>query len=206
MKSFWPGLVCLLLLLLMLSACKYTMALLPPGRDAPDRNVPVSFEHLVSPNFQANCAFNGCHGEQNAQVGLQLLSWETVVRGSEAGEVIIPYWPEQSLIMDMLTGRDQPQMPFNCAPLDSVLIDTFRLWIAEGAPRDDGTILYSEPGPRLIVPNWEDGWTSVISLDGLVISRLIQVAADDGSPPRPVHGVGDSESMYVAEENGSQIR
>ncbi|RMD96057.1 MAG: hypothetical protein D6814_12105 [Calditrichaeota bacterium] len=171
----------------------------------PPSEATLVFSKHVLPIFQKNCAFNGCHGEQNAQVGLQLLSWESIVQGSDAGEVIIPFAPQQSLLIEMVSGIGQPRMPFNSPPLDSTTIDTLRQWISEGAPKDDGTIPYSHPGPRLFVPNRGDGWISIIDPAFQTVGRIVSLNNGGIKNPRPTAIAANAEHWFVAVRGASEI-
>jgi len=194
----------LFLPLLSLAACEHTLAPRPEKPGKPEEPSLVFSEHVL-PIFHNNCAFNGCHGEQNAQVGLQFLTWDTIVRGSDAGEVIIPFVPEQSLMIEMVSGIGQPRMPFNSTPLDSATIDTLRQWIAMGAKTDGGTVPYSNPGPRLFVPNRGDDWVSIIDPEFLTVGRIVNSNPDSMGDARPVAVTAGAERWYLALRHRAEI-
>ena len=99
---------------------------------------PVSFERDVLPLLERRC--NKCHHEDEQSGGLDLTRLETMRRGGdELGSAILPGKPDQSPLIQVLTGLKEPAMPENGDPLPAVEIDLLRRWIAEGA-RDDSTV------------------------------------------------------------------
>jgi mono/diheme cytochrome c family protein len=62
----------------------------------------ISYESAIGPLLSQRCG--GCHGE-SPQVGLDVTSYESLMKGSEAGAVILPTDPENSLIVEILSGE-----------------------------------------------------------------------------------------------------
>lgn len=166
----------------------------------------IDFARDVLPIFQQNCAVNGCHGEQNAQVGLKLTTHANILAGSEAGEAVIPFAPEQSLLIEMVTGKGLPQMPLNSPALSAGQIDTLRQWIREGARDEAGRIPHQTPGPRLLIPNRGDALISIVHLELLTVSRLIPVTEDSTQTTFPSAVTGDAENWFVALRGVNEIR
>lgn len=193
-----------------MAGCQHQQSLGPasePPAALPDdsSSAELVFGASAGPILLKNCALSGCHGEQNPQVGLRLTSWEDVVKGSEAGEVVVPFAPEQSLLLDMVTGRGQPRMPFNRPPLDAASIDTLRLWIAQGARNDSGTVPYSGSGYRVFIPNRGDDLVSVIDPVFATVGRVVAVGERGGSPAEPVAIVAGAELWFVSLQSAHRV-
>ena len=94
---------------------------------------PVSYYRDIQPILQRNC--QGCHQPSQADGDLILTSYEDLRRGGSEGAVFIAGKPDQSLILDLISG-DPPSMPMGGDPLTPVEIELFRRWIAEGAVND----------------------------------------------------------------------
>ena len=104
---------------------------------APDpgsaRVVDVSFADEVAPILDAHCI--ECHGglpdgESILEAGLDLRTYEAVMKGSEFGSVVEPGDVDDSLIFLMIEEGDMPEEADPLSPDD---IQTISTWIAEGA-------------------------------------------------------------------------
>lgn len=99
---------------------------------------PVSFEREVLPLLERRC--NKCHHDDEQSGGLDLTRLETMLRGGdELGAAIVPGQPDESPLIQVLTGVREPAMPENGDPLPAAEIELLRRWIAEGA-KDDSTV------------------------------------------------------------------
>jgi mono/diheme cytochrome c family protein len=101
------------------------------GKDAP-----VSFKEDVLPIFQVHCA--ECHtpgGEGTVASGLNLTSYQGVMKGTKYGPMVVPGNPDNSNIMWLLDWRASPQlrMPHGKKQLPIGERDTIRSWIRQGA-------------------------------------------------------------------------
>jgi WD40 repeat protein len=94
---------------------------------------PVSFYRQIRPLLQRHCS--GCH--QPAKIGGKLLltSHADLLKGGESGAAVTPGKPDESLILDFITG-DEPLMPKNAEPLSPPQIELITRWITEGAADD----------------------------------------------------------------------
>lgn len=88
----------------------------------------VSFASQVAPLFAEACI--SCHGEETQEAGLQLHTYEAVMKGSEYGTVIEAGDPDASLLLDMISAGEMPQ---DADALDEDQVEMVRSWIAEGA-------------------------------------------------------------------------
>jgi len=90
----------------------------------------------VKPIFQANCAIVGCHIGPGAPHGLQLDSYENILKGSAHDVVVVAGFPSQGELMYRITGAIPPSMPLNKTPLDPALVQLIKLWIIDGLKRE----------------------------------------------------------------------
>jgi hypothetical protein len=93
----------------------------------------ISYSAEIQPTFDNSCAVSGCHVVGSAPANLILDSYTNVMAGSQSGQIVIPYLPDSSIIVQQVEGTRQPQMPFGRAPLSSATIQKIRDWIAQGA-------------------------------------------------------------------------
>ena len=97
---------------------------------------PVSFSEDIVPIFKGRCV--GCHqpgGDGFEKSGLDLTTYEGLMKGTKFGKMIIPRDPESSNLMWLLDWRASPQlrMPHGKKKLSTCDRDTLRGWIREGA-------------------------------------------------------------------------
>jgi mono/diheme cytochrome c family protein len=110
---------------LMLQASPDQRAPTPADRDPTHA---VSFAEQVMPIFEARCV--ECHGASDAELGLNLSTYEGVMAGSDYGTVIEKGNPEGSLLIDMIASGDMPE---EGDPVPAEELDLIRTWIQEGA-------------------------------------------------------------------------
>jgi hypothetical protein len=97
---------------------------------------PVSFSEDVLPLLKFRCPV--CHlpgGEGRDKSGFDISSYETVMKGTKFGPMIIPGDPESSNLMRLLDWRVSPEirMPHGKKQLSICDRDLIRTWIVEGA-------------------------------------------------------------------------
>jgi len=103
---------------------------------------PVSFEREVMPLLEKRC--NKCHYPEEQRGGLDLTRIATILRGGDdLGPAIVPSKPDDSPIIQVLTGAKKPEMPKKGEKLPAAEIELLRRWIAEGA-RDDSPTFPNE--------------------------------------------------------------
>jgi uncharacterized membrane protein len=88
----------------------------------------VSFAEQVMPILEARCT--ECHSGSDAELGLNLSTYEGVMAGSDYGAVIEPGNPDGSLLIDMVASGDMPE---EGDPMPPEELDLIRTWIQEGA-------------------------------------------------------------------------
>lgn len=93
-----------------------------------DAHGDVSFSEQVMPILQSRCV--ECHGNQSAELGLNMETYEGLMAGSDYGTVIEAGSIEGSLLVDMIESGDMPEEGDPVPPEELELIKT---WILEGA-------------------------------------------------------------------------
>jgi mono/diheme cytochrome c family protein len=88
----------------------------------------VSFQAHVLPIFQQHCV--ECHGDEEAEEGLKLTNYRTVLGGSQNGSVVEPGDPEGSYLVTLVT---EGRMPKRGDPLSAAEIEIIVAWITAGA-------------------------------------------------------------------------
>ena len=96
----------------------------------------TSFADDVMPIFVGRCF--GCHkpgGEGDEKIGLNLTTYEGIMRGTKYGKMVIPGDPDASNLMWLLDWRGAPatHMPLGKKKLSICDRDAIRAWIREGA-------------------------------------------------------------------------
>lgn len=92
--------------------------------------------------LQTHCL--SCHSGQSPRGGLDLSTRESLLEGSESGEVLDLKQPSQSRLLGLINHTVEPGMPFKKAKLPADQIEALTRWIIAGAP-------YSAP---LEAPQW----------------------------------------------------
>jgi mono/diheme cytochrome c family protein len=95
----------------------------------------VSFSKDIAPIFVANCT--GCHGTNQPRNNFSLNTMESLLRGGDRGEPLLPGKPADSLLIKKLMGTaDGARMPMNRPPLEDAVVAKIEKWIEEGAKFD----------------------------------------------------------------------
>jgi hypothetical protein len=95
---------------------------------------PVSFVKQILPLFQKRC--QTCHGT-DAKSGLRLDSYESLMIGGDSKkDAIVPGQPDQSRLIRLVEGLEQPRMPPGQAPLTTQERAMLRDWVIAGAHND----------------------------------------------------------------------
>ena len=97
---------------------------------------PTSFSRSVFPIFKDNCI--SCHqfgGAGYETSGLDLTTYQGVMKGTKFGPMVIPRDPDGSNLMWLLDWRAAPQlrMPHGAKQLSTSDRNAIRNWIREGA-------------------------------------------------------------------------
>jgi len=97
---------------------------------------PTSFAEDVMPIFRGRCV--SCHspGAEGAEKsGLDLTSYDGVMKGTKHGRMVIPRDPDSSNLVWLLDWRGSPEvrMPHGKKKLSTCDRNAIRAWIREGA-------------------------------------------------------------------------
>ncbi len=95
-----------------------------PAAASPPAGVAAGFANDVLPLFQAKCV--ACHGQMG---GLDLATYDSVMRGGQSGPIVIAGEPERSLLIEKMQGAHPAQ-------LNESELSLVRAWIAAGAPNN----------------------------------------------------------------------
>ena len=91
----------------------------------------------VGPVFAERCVT--CHSRPDAPLGLVLADYESILKGAEAGPVLIAGDPEGSKLIRRLKGLIEPRMPLDGPPfLETGQVEIIRQWISAGMPGGTG--------------------------------------------------------------------
>jgi hypothetical protein len=137
------------------------------------------FRQQVAPIFERHCT--GCHQGAKAKGGLVLTTQKAALAGGESGPAIVPFKPDESLLVEYVTG-DKPAMPKDAPPLATEQVAAIRRWIAEGAqwPADlvladrrriDGPWWSLVPLARVAAPASDSPWVRT-PVDAFILARL----------------------------------
>ena len=95
----------------------------------------------VEPTLQEKCA--ECHtGNHEAVVasGFTVESYESLMKGTKLGPVVVTGSAESSTLYRMIAGKTDPSihMPHGKDPLSAEQIDVIKVWIDQGAVKQAG--------------------------------------------------------------------
>ncbi|WZO98393.1 PSD1 and planctomycete cytochrome C domain-containing protein [Isosphaeraceae bacterium EP7] len=137
------------------------------------------FRDRVAPVLAGRCV--GCHRPGNAKGGLSLADAPGLKAGGESGPAVEPGKPEESLLVEMLTG-ETPEMPKQGGPLAPEQVEALRAWISQGAhwpeglvlkePGDGGTWWSLKPLARPPVPSLDGGGWARTPVDAFILQGL----------------------------------
>jgi hypothetical protein len=90
------------------------------------------FEHKIRPVLAENCF--SCHGARKQEAGLRLDSREGLLKGSDAGPVVVPSDPGKSKLIKAVRHEGRVRMPQGGKKLPADAIDSLTAWVKLGAP------------------------------------------------------------------------
>jgi len=109
-------------------------AVLAPVHNACAQQTKISFAEDIVPIFKGYCL--SCHqpgGEGLSTSGLDLTSYDGVMKGTKFGPMIIPGQPDNSNIIVLIEGRAKLRMPYGHKALPNCLRNQIWTWIFQGA-------------------------------------------------------------------------
>ncbi len=93
---------------------------------------PVPGWSTIGTIFATNCT--RCHGGALPRAGLDLTTYDSAIRGSSSGPVIVCGNAAGSRLVARITGQVPPQMPRGAAPLPADQIAAIQAWINGQCP------------------------------------------------------------------------
>ena len=108
--------------------------LMAPIHSACAQQGQMSFAEDIVPIFKGYCV--SCHqpgGEGYSASGLDLTSYDGLMKGTRFGTMVIPGKPDSSNLIVLIDGRAKIRMPFGHKPLPSCLRNIIWSWIFQGA-------------------------------------------------------------------------
>ena len=149
---------------------------------------PVSYYEHVRPVLQVHCS--GCHQPANQLSGLDITSYEGILRGgSKHGSSISKGVPAGSPLVSLVTGKLEPRMPMGAAALPPDTVELLTRWVQEGA-EDDTPLEARAPQPPSEPPTYDQAPT----ITGMAFSP-------DGS----LLAVGGFKEVLLHKADGSAI-
>ena len=139
------------------------------------------FRQQVAPVLEAHCL--RCHQGDEPKGGLSLTDRQAFEKGGESGAAIVAGKPDESLLLDYLTG-DPPEMPKGGPPLSPDQVEIIRRWIAAGAAWPEGLTLKErkveqrgwwslEPLKHPAVPSVASAWPRT-PIDAFILQKLAE--------------------------------
>jgi hypothetical protein len=90
----------------------------------------VTYQEHILPLIEANCA--KCHNSDKKKADLDLTSYQSALKGSGSGAVVLPGNPDGSKLWKSLTHAEEPFMPPNRPKLADKELEVFKKWITGG--------------------------------------------------------------------------
>ncbi|MGN7612522.1 c-type cytochrome domain-containing protein [Magnetococcales bacterium HHB-1] len=115
-------------------SASFALTLLTAGMAQAERVGTVRFGEDILPLLKYRCG--ECHsagGAGEAATGLNLETYEGVMRGTRHGPIVVPGSPLASNLNVLVEGRAKTRMPHNKRRLSDCEIDILRKWVAQGA-------------------------------------------------------------------------
>ncbi len=163
---------------------------------APTPSVGTSFA-LVQQVLDGKCT--SCHGTREAAAGLRLDTWDNLVGGSSHGEAMIPFNPDQSRLIRMVTSLAGGPHPVEQGQeaLTATEVATIRGWIDDGGRDARGRVPHAGAAQLLYVCNQDDATVSVIDMETRVVTRVVDLQALGFSAnAKPHHTAVEPDGSY----------
>ncbi|MFQ5650466.1 MAG: beta-propeller fold lactonase family protein [bacterium] len=169
----------------------------PSGPDDIDYNtvIDISFtQHVqkILTEYETILQANGVFPE-----GLQMDSWQNLIKGWERGEVIIPFDAENSLLIELTEKLDNPN------ELREDKLRLLKRWITDGAKNDNDEVPYANSRKLLYVCDQDAARISVIDTDAKLVIRTVDLLKLNrgfslGSKPHHLAVEPDGSFWYVS--------
>jgi len=90
----------------------------------------ITYQDHILPLVEANCA--KCHNADKKKADLDLTSFQSALKGSGSGLIVLSGNPDGSKLWKALTHAEEPFMPPNRPKLSDKELEVFKKWIAGG--------------------------------------------------------------------------
>ena len=97
----------------------------------------VTYQDDLAPLLRESCF--GCHNQDKAKGGLNLMTFAAMMQGGSSGNVIEPGDPKASYLFQLVTHESEPHMPLNSAKLPDEKVAIIRRFIEDGALESSGS-------------------------------------------------------------------
>jgi YVTN family beta-propeller protein len=181
-----------------------------------------TYSMTVQPIFDKNCGGTSCHsgGASGFAAGLDLTSYNGLMRGSRFGAVVIPGHVFMSHLVQSINPSDtllspvsSIQMPAGRNPLSAGDIQTIVQWIRDGARNDDGQEPFPEPRPlgKVYFTSQSVDLVGVLDRSTNLVIRYVTVGRElpFTLPPDAPHNVQIDDQgafYYVTLIRGNKLR
>lgn len=150
-----------------------------------------SYSAEIAPIFQKNCL--SCHNSVQHKSGLIMESYSALLKGGKHGQSFLPHNAKGSLMVQMLEGDVDPQMPADADPLPAAQISLIKAWIDAGGEGPAET----EVAPPLATPS-----TPNIQPEVAVVSPVTAVRF---SPDGKLLAVGGQREVRIFEPASGKL-
>lgn len=165
----------------------------------------IVYSEHVQPILDRSCATSGCHSAADRAAGLSLATYAGVTAGSGYGEVLIAGRPERSLLTVLFDGTTLRKAHPAVGRVPSAEEVAFlKRWIDEGARDDAGAMPFAGATKKVYVPNQGEDNVSVIDIEHLVVSRVIDVGTSL-TVEGPHFTTSDGRFWYVSLINAGEV-
>jgi DNA-binding beta-propeller fold protein YncE len=96
----------------------------------------INYTDHIQPLIEANCA--KCHNSDKKKADLDLTSYQSALKGSGSGVIVVSGNPDGSKLWKALTHAEEPFMPPNRGKLADKDLDLFKKWIQSGLLENAG--------------------------------------------------------------------
>jgi mono/diheme cytochrome c family protein len=93
-----------------------------------------SYAKDIAPFLKTYCV--SCHQGARPKAGVDLSSYEALLRATRRGRTVAPGEPDKSRLLLTMTGKGKPMPPRKEKQPTAAEIDLIRTWIKEGARKD----------------------------------------------------------------------
>ncbi|RMH89444.1 MAG: YncE family protein [Calditrichaeota bacterium] len=127
--------------------------------------------------------------------GLQMDSWENLMKGWEHGEVVIPFDADNSLLIELSTKANLTDQ------LRNDKLDLLIRWINAGCKNDAGEVPFADSPERLYVCSQGEAIVDIIDVANLVVMRtvdLTQFGFPRSAKPHHIEFTPDHNFWFVS--------